>query len=212
MSLVIVLLIAISAGCSTPAPQMSAVDRSFVTGKPCTAPCWYGLELDKAKQETVLTTVRGLEFVDQSSIRVYDNSVWPQFPTASEVYFCSKSEKHTCNTAVLSEGELKMLWLSVEYDLTLSEAVQRLGEPDYISYSSYSPEARSCRFVLYWPKDHIFVENVNATDDGICQTLKSGKGVKANTKATGLVYAVSEVFTGLELRSWHTSWPGFAER
>ncbi len=193
-------------GCNTSVPQVTAaVDRSFLTGKPCAAPCWYGLELDKAEQEAVLATLRGLEFVDESSIRIHNNSVWPQFPIASEIYFCSKSDKRNCNTAVFSEEKLKMLWLSVEYDLTLNEVVQQLGKPDYISYSPYRPESRSCTLQLYWPTSHIFVSNDSETDDSICQALKAGKGLDPNIKVTGIVYAVSETF----VPGYGVDWPGF---
>ena len=204
------LLLSVTAGCSIPVPRTFPIDQSFLTGEPCAAPCWYGLKLDEATQETILSTLRGNELVDESSIRIYDNSVWPQFPTASEVYFCSKSEKHHCNTAVLSQGKLKMLWLSVQYDLTLKEIVQRLGEPDYISYAPYHPETRGCTLALYWPKSRLFVENVSETDDSVCQALSAGKGINPNIKVTGMVYAVSEAFGPGLTAGWpYAAWPGF---
>lgn len=50
------------------ASEETLMDRSFITGKPCAAPCWYGLELDVSNKDDVIAALDRLPFVDQASI------------------------------------------------------------------------------------------------------------------------------------------------
>ena len=49
-------------------PDDPRVDRSFVTGQPCDAPCWYELRLGESTIDDIRATLLQLPFVDQSTL------------------------------------------------------------------------------------------------------------------------------------------------
>jgi hypothetical protein len=58
-------------------------DRSFLTGTPCLAPCWYNLEIGKSSKNDVIEKLQTLEFIDQKTIQISEKSI-PDFdPTIS---------------------------------------------------------------------------------------------------------------------------------
>jgi len=68
------LLVAVSTGCvawgwrvaPTPTPTLepTLIDWSILTGLPCAAPCWYGLEVGRSTKSDILATARPLSFID----------------------------------------------------------------------------------------------------------------------------------------------------
>jgi len=45
-------------------------DQSWLTGKPCAAPCWYGLEPGVSTRQDSINRVEQLPLVDSSSINI----------------------------------------------------------------------------------------------------------------------------------------------
>jgi len=45
-------------------------DQSWLMGKPCAAPCWYGLEPGVSTRQDSINRVEQLPFVDSSSINI----------------------------------------------------------------------------------------------------------------------------------------------
>ena len=69
------------------APQMSnSWIADFVTGNPCSAPCWYGLQLNKSTEADVYSTLKKLDFVDQTSIGEW-SVTWLNDADAKEIFY-----------------------------------------------------------------------------------------------------------------------------
>jgi hypothetical protein len=71
-ALLTICLSLIIVGCSTEKPNTNLVDptahpelvdQSWLTGKPCTLPCWQGLEPGKSSREDLLGTIPYLSFL-----------------------------------------------------------------------------------------------------------------------------------------------------
>ena len=127
-------------------PNDSLVDRSFVSEQPCKAPCWYGLELGKARADEIRTTLSTLPFIKSNSIREYKNSE-PLF-IASCVY--SNPDEDCVWIETSTDGTLSKIVLKTYYPLTLESVIERLGNPTY--YISDPISGRdACQVHVYWP-------------------------------------------------------------
>ncbi len=198
------------AGCSATTDDPAA-DHSFLTQRPCTAPCWYGLELDKSSKDDVYATLRTLPFIDQNTIKEWKSS-WLNDENAEEVYFsCLHPDTKFCGGALISQGKLKQLRMSIGYDLTFDMVIQRLGIPAYISYHPDIAEAGVCIVSLYWPTVRIQVDSYSKQDK-LCQKLSAGAGVDPQSTVGQIIYRVTEGFSpGLESGWPYAPWPGFAK-
>ena len=115
-----VLALLVLAACSRHQDGSSLVDRSFLTGQPCTPPCWYGLEPEKATEEDVISTLKTLPFVESSTItvtKVVQGA--PLVANEQRVWFdCREPEERHCGLALLSgdkiEGALSTCSVSVD--------------------------------------------------------------------------------------------------
>ncbi len=200
------------AGC-TNAVDESLVDRSFLTQRPCSAPCWYELQLDKSTDKDVYATLRQLAFVDQSAIQKYESVGWGQFPGATEIQFdCARPKGRGCGVAVLSENRLKAMLLFIQYHLTFEMVVQQLGTPDYISYFPGGAEELACTTSLYWPEKLVFVASSQRKNCPTWNTIKQGIKVDPSAEVTSINYVVRAGFKpGIEAGLPYISWPGFAK-
>jgi hypothetical protein len=210
MLLVIAFLVIVT-GCDTLSPRASTVDKSFMSGKPCAAPCWYGLRLGESTEQDLKATLAQLEFVDQTSIREgYATLASNELATRID-FGCIQPREKECGNADFLHGKLHALRMTVGYELTFKEAVQKLGPPDYISHWLYHPEVSGCVITLYWPNQQIYLRNYSDTDLA-CQKLDSGIGVDPGTNVSGIVYTVSDGFApGLAAGKPYSAWSGFSE-
>jgi hypothetical protein len=211
IELLVILLGLVLASCSL-MPDESLMDRSFLTEQPCAPPCWYGLELDKSNKEEVYVTLKTLPFVIQSSI-VESNGVWPNDPHITSIsYRCPHQLGYECGHVVISgDDKLVSVVMIINYSLTFEAVVQRLGPPDYVSYSPHSPEGGGCDVGLHWPEKQISVGNLDTGGDKICQMLKAGKGIDPTTKVGGIGYNAPQIYEQHKsARSTESEpWPGF---
>ena len=114
---------------ASPAPR----DDSFLTGDPCQAPCWYGLELNRSDPEDVRSTLRTLPFVDATSIITRPTGWYDSQDAILIEYKCVGQPEATCGGVLVSEGIIVRLSLPVQVPITLRDAVDRLGQPDFVS-------------------------------------------------------------------------------
>lgn len=205
------LFLLLAVGCA-PNADDPLVDHSFLTGEPCAPPCWYRLELDKSSEEEVHTTLEGLAFIDQDSIRE-TKFAWLGDPNAKEIHYgCSHPRDKSCGGAQFANDRLKLLWMTVGYNLSFEMAVEKLGFPDYVDYGPYHPEVGGCVIDLNWPEKGITLQSLNRGSDTSCQALRDGRGVDPNISVKTIYYGTSEVF-GPEPGGCcnRIPWPGFVE-
>ncbi len=208
----VVLLGLIVTGCKSSTVADPLVDHSFLTQQPCSAPCWYSLELERSSKRDVYDVLNQLSFIDSSSIKEVGTS-WLGDDTAKEILFgCTHPQVKSCGGVLISQDKLKRLWFIVGYELTFQATVDQLGPPDYVDYGPYHPEVGGCIIDLNWPEKGIVVENMDTRSDAQCQNVKQGKSFSPEIGVTAIFYSVKEGF-GTHPGGCCTriSWPGFTK-
>jgi hypothetical protein len=124
-------LLLIANGCSTeksnpnfvdPTAHPELIDQSWLTGKPCAAPCWQGLEPGKTSRDDALKTVPRLSFLRSK------NYINPDDLLIS--FYCEKPREKVCMKMRYENKVLSELALYPNYSITLDDVVAQLGEPD----------------------------------------------------------------------------------
>jgi hypothetical protein len=165
----------------------SASDQSFLTDKPCAAPCWYGLEPGKSTEEDVMKTLIELPFVDPSSIKSY-GTVWQEDNSAKSIIFdCINPKVKECGEVLVSIDELRRLRVPTTNSLTFYSAVNKLGPPSYISYRALPP-AGDCIVFIDWPDHGVSLSTIDNRSKDLCEILPKGGKMPPNTKVVDIFY------------------------
>lgn len=206
----VLLIMVVATACSV--VNDPKADQSFTTDEPCAAPCWYGLEPDQSTKADVVAVLKQLEFVDSTSIQEYGTSWFGDDSALSINFGCVHPQNTSCGSAVISGDKLKSLGLSVDYELTMKMAVDKLGIPDYVDYGAYHQEVGGCTMTLSWPQRGIDIGMLDTKNETVCRAIRDGKGIPADLRVTDLYYSAKEAFTSSSAGCCtRISWPGFAE-
>jgi hypothetical protein len=168
-------------------PTDPRVDRSFVTGKPCNAPCWYGLRLGESTIEDIRATLPELPFVDNSQI--FEQSTGDFGPNEKLfVVRCTYStEADICATLTTSkDGKLSKIIIIVAYELTLQTAIEDLGDPIFYTVSP-SPNRDVCYVEIYWPEKDIAASINDSPRDRLC-TRSENEKIDLHSQILTLIY------------------------
>lgn len=204
--LLVAILILVLNSCST---DSALVDRSFLTGESCAAPCWYGLEIDKSTKADLLAKLDQLAFVEHNTYKEY-GAAWMNDQNATEIVFhCLNRPDAVCGDALISNDILKKLWLSVGYELSFAQAVEKLGPPDFLEYEEYSMSG-VCTIDLLWAKRGIEIDTSEHGSEG-CQSIANGNGVSPKKLVANIVYFSKEAFGEPGTCCKRIPWPGFAK-
>jgi hypothetical protein len=183
-------------------------DRSFITSQPCAAPCWYGLEPDKSTREEVYATLHQLPFVDPASITEWATT-WQNDEQAIGVgWSCLPKKKDSCGGGVtLSENKLKRLSLSVDYTLTFSDTVEKLGVPSHVFYVDAFWNGE-CYIQMFWFSQGI---SVGGRLPDICSSeAMKGAPLNPNVQVSEIGFwspaVIQEVIAN---DNRYLAWPGF---
>ena len=183
------------------------IDRSFLTDKPCTAPCWYGLELNISSQDEVINTLRQLSFVDQNSIQKVQGR--SEDENLEELRFsCIRPEFRKCGRIVFREGKMWRITMSIGYHLTFAETVQKLGPPSAV-FLIPSVEVVGCTVSLSWPENKIRVEGDTRLS---CSKYYTPNGVKVDPSTqVDFVSYRSDLTKEMVRQEGYEPWRGFLE-
>jgi hypothetical protein len=207
--LLIMLAVAIN-GCSKSTTDEAAlIDRSFLTGEPCEAPCWYGLEIDKSSKEDVIAKLDQLPFIDHSTYHEA-GTVWMKDEGAREIQFKCIASKTICGGALTSDDVLKQMWFHVGFDLSFKAVADKIGSPDFLDYGPFNLEG-GCRIILWWEQEGIAVDSVDEASDEKCRSIANGNKVTPSLKVRLLIYFAEGGFGLPGDCCPRISWPGFAE-
>lgn len=136
-------------------PDDPRVDRSFITGNPCEAPCWYGLSVGESTLDDIYKTLPNLPFADTT--RIYEGPTGEFRPLEKRIdipCIYSKELDACASLETTGEGILRSIFVNIDYELTLRMAIQRLGNPAYLTVAP-SPNIDICTLEIYWPEDDI---------------------------------------------------------
>jgi hypothetical protein len=206
---------------STPDPAL--IDRSWLTGSPCTAPCWYGLELTKSTKEEAITATSKLLFVSSDAPELVTTEYWEvdgeQYKPEDVVYYeCKSPPELYCVVQFFREGYLYEIDLLPNYEITFSEVVGQLGEPTAFWINRISPEAKGCRVLLVWEDRQMFTEydegilsSIFAKED-LCDVIYNEDYKIPGELSVQSVHIVSnEILMELSKHSSYVLWNGFFE-
>lgn len=207
---ILVLLLALLFASCRGGPHEGQVDKSFITGQPCSPPCWYGLYLDESDEQEVRATLADLEFIDQSRIREW-GAVWFDDKAAKEVHWsCYMPNETLCGGALLSVDKLKRLWMVVGFELLMTDVIETHGQPEYIDYGPTGTEVMGCAISFYWPEKLIYISSNN--DYSECQELEKSGKLDPEILATTIMYFSREGFDTEPCSSCtRIEWPGFKD-
>jgi len=146
-------------GCSlsspTPTPLPDQIDRSPFTGIPCAAPCWQGLVIGESSESDVMSVLPTLSFINQDTVHVHHMSSMPNMDGShsSEGVLITASYIHTetqCFSLRVVDDILTEIELMPNYEIRVDEAIEYLGDPDYIGYGMLGAEQIICDVYLIW--------------------------------------------------------------
>lgn len=232
-TLMVVLPIAlVSCVLNSPIPEVtptatlapSLMDRSLLTGEPCPAPCWYGLEPGKTTKEEALERVKTLSFVDPTHISETDYQYsWgePQkrIPSVLVALPCKYPQGDTCAKLEFVDNILKAIYPWPNYPLSFGDVVANLGPPDYFRLGPVYPDKpQQCQVVLIWKEHSIWVSYFSSPDDKKenqikCNGMQDGSGIRSSFPVEQIIYGLPEnaVFIRVPLPESDHPWAGFSE-
>jgi hypothetical protein len=117
-------------------------DQSWLTGKPCAAPCWYGLEPGVSTRQESNSTVEHLAFINDNTKTITD--------TFGSTFFCKQPQEFNCVNMGFENDTLEDIYFVPNYQITFEQAVGKLGKPDGILVQAMYPDAGGCKLQVVW--------------------------------------------------------------
>jgi len=172
-------------------PEM--IDMSPFTGDPCSPPCWYGLRIAESNETEVVSTLKSLEFIDQESLKIDSTSI-PDFDyfisanlvTGKRITTNCLEPRTLCLILNIANGKLRDIRSILNYEISFSEVIKSIGNPDKIGYTICCAESMACEIQLIWIKKQLVLTS---------ETFAGIKGCDYSKKAlsTGMVDADLEI-------------------
>ena len=205
------LLSACRVNSATKEPQFA--DRSFVTDDPCAPPCWYGLLPGVSTESEVEATLAELPFVDQEAIRKSNNVNIGVISYGTSIQFgCAEPKGKICGYIVLSDGRVQIINMVIQYQLSIQTVIDKLGEPDYVYFTSYT-HGDGCLMDLDWQVKGITVRLVDQHSTRLCHELKDEIPIDPNLSITEVLYLSKKAIIPHRCEgSSCIPWPGFREK
>lgn len=153
-----------------PKENPDLVDQSWLVDKPCSAPCWQGIEPGISSQQKAIQIVKDLSFVDGKSMRTYKSTV---------SFLCRTPSNVSCVYMEFDNGLLFYLQLYVNYQLSIKQVVDKLGPPDSYIISRRTPEMKGCDAEFLWINRQLSVEyheELHNGGDDLCDIVDAQNG------------------------------------
>lgn len=200
----------------TPIEDPSLIDKSWLTGNPCKAPCWYGLVPGESSFEDALSVVDTLPFI-VSSDDIYSIKQYYSETQIQEIYYFKCKEPKGANCVLLSfvEDTLVEIYLVTNFFITFSDVVGQIGAPDYLWAGPVTPEIINCDVGLIWLQRQMSISySETARDSGrdLCAIIRdAGHKPPKDLRVFNVSYVLPEVFDSIPEPGWHYEWHGFIQ-
>lgn len=216
-----ILLIAI--GCSTeksnpdfvdPTAHPELVDQSWLTGKPCSLPCWQGLEPGKSSREDLLETIPNLSFLmSENGIHTF---------MGRDFIECKQPSEKDCLMLSYQNGTISKIDLFLNYSVNLDQVLAQLGEPDFVYIIRAGAERRDCLFRVFWLHQRLELSNryigkgYLPFQHDLCDQVQESGGKVPKNEAIQMVsiYSPEELDKLINILSGGTisyPWTGFSD-
>ena len=126
-------------------------DQSWLTGKPCAAPCWYGLEPGVSTRKSI-NRVEQLPFVDRSSMDITNH-----FDFVDVGFSYKRSQGFGGLGMIFKHDVLDSVYIQPNYRITFDQAVEKLGAPDGYWIRPIYPKSHGCRLLVVWKNKRIML-------------------------------------------------------
>jgi len=192
-------------------------DRSWLSGIPCDAPCWYGLQPGISTKKDLIATLQKLPFVTPNTMVEEASSRWNDtdklWVPVQVIKVDCVEPPFTCLYFEFEEDILTLFKLSPNYDITFSQVVSNLGAPEGITYARKNPEGKGCFVSLLWVKRQVVVTHVeddHIFGDDLCDTIsKSENKMVSELLVYDVTYMPKERL--LEYFEKSAGWEGFID-
>jgi hypothetical protein len=179
-------------GCTEPnvLPSPDQMDKSIFTGDPCAAPCWQGLEVGVANEREITAKLPTLTFVNPDTIQMFRGGTMPSIvPTTFSQGVIIKADckypEKPCLMLTIVDDILVEIVVSLNYDISVGEAIEHLGNPDHIGYGMLGAEKIVCEVYLVWNEKKLILAS------------KKFEGPKATENSCGVVRDTGKVASNL---------------
>jgi hypothetical protein len=189
-------------------------DTSWLTDKPCSTPCWHGLQIGKSSMTDSIATFKKPSFVDSNSMRSVEVKL-PQKIVQAVAFRCKLQPELSCAGIFFNKNVLENLSISPNYQITFEQAVEKLGEPDGYVYSPLGAEIGGCDISLIWTKRQMslgFTEKMHSFGD-LCDRLSNSnwkvpKGILVQTVSFMLPKQIEDI----KSNDTYILWTGFEKQ
>ena len=203
-----------------PTLDPALVDQSWLTGTPCAAPCWYGLEPARSTQEEAFKTTPKLSFISTDTPESLTTTYWDkdakQYKVEEAVYYkCKNPSELYCVYQTFRDGLLYQILLYPNYEITFFDAVGQLGEPTAFTVNRTSPEAKGCIVSILWEERQMFIiydegRLSSPYSEDLCDKInKESKKVPGNLPIQSVYIESKALFNELTKQSGYILWNGF---
>ena len=181
------------------------VDRSILTDSPCAAPCWQGIMPGTLVEEEatiqLLETLPNVSYVWVNRLPTGTNILWfwKQWPWRQTGY----------NSVFLVGGVVHHVSLSVDFELTVEEILDKYGLPEATNYGPpLLPEEPYMWMTLFYPTQGLqFRAEVLTLTEPV---------LEPTTRISEILYLVPaeslESWLGSDIHSMDLQpWPGYGE-
>jgi hypothetical protein len=166
--------------------SLEQMDKSPFTGIPCAAPCWRGLEVGKSNEKDVIAILPSLNFIKQDSIQMYRTSmpgINGTYGSGVNVVVECINSSNACLDLNVVNDVLTRIVVGLNYEITVDEAIEYLGNPDSVGVAPIGGEYFICEVYLVW-KDNGFA---------LVSTFEAQKSINAVEKYCDVVYETGKV-------------------
>lgn len=151
--------------CTTPQTSIPTItsnvfDESWIIGKPCELPCWYGIEPGISTKDDVIQKAKTIPFLDTSTPIESKREMWD---VKNEVYYseiiedfrCKEVSAGICATMFFRNEELTEMYIFHKNHYSFNNVVDKLGNPDGFTTMRLTPETKGCMVSLLWRKQRL---------------------------------------------------------
>jgi len=185
------------------------IDKSLLDEETCNPPCWHGLVIDKSTKEDVLSTLNKLPFVEHNAYREH-TVTWVNMPAIEIQFICASDHTTVCGGAMITNNILRYLWTRLEYEFTLKDATNRLGEPEYI-VSEWPSISGKCSLEAVWNIHGMAAAIYDDSRYNECESISDGNKISPSLIIESVSYFTPEDYGPIGGCCERIVWPGFKD-
>lgn len=173
-------------------------------------PCWHGLIINKSTKDEIIATLNSLPFVEHNTYKEY-STLWVNDSPATEIFFkCASYRAVTCGGVLISDNILRVVWIYPEYDLTIKNAIDKLGSPDFVEYE-WPSISGECSFGLTWTVYGVSVTTYDNRSYNECESIIDGNRISPTLLVDSITYFSFDDYGELGDCCHRISWPGIKD-